>query len=61
LVLVDPNADLLVELLAADVASDRLAHLVEIAKVRFGGGVEEQADMEGKIRSAVIQAQLPKT
>jgi hypothetical protein len=35
--------------------------LVEIAKVRFGGGVEEQADMEGKIRSAVIQAQLPKT
>lgn len=61
LVLVDPNADLLLELLAADVASDRLVRLVEIAKVRFGGGAEEQGDMEGKIRSAVIQAQLPKT
>ncbi len=59
LVLVDPNADQLASLLAPDLGADRLARLVQIAKVHFGGSAAEQNDMEGKIRSAAIQAKLP--
>ena len=59
LVLVDPNADQLASLLAPDLGPDALARLVQTANVHFGGSAEEQNDMEGKIRSAAIQAKLP--
>ncbi len=59
LVLIDPNADQLAARLESEVGRDRCTRFVHVAKGPFGGSGDEQTAMEGAIRSAAIQAEVP--
>lgn len=56
LVIVDPQADRLASLLEPEIGRDRLTRLVQTAQVRFGGGDEDQRDLEARIGFAAVQA-----
>lgn len=57
-VLADPRAKEVAELLRADLPIERSAHLLFVSNTHFGGTPEEDDEFEAKVREAVNDARL---